>query len=614
MELLRRVPRALAVQHFQDPTDRAASRALQMAAPVQALVQYYLRWVQEPEHRNELLVNSVRAGPKQCSRVYRLARSCEEILHTAPVEVYVSNSATSKAMAFGSGKTDVIVLTISLVDYLSDDELLFVLGQQLGKVKANQVVYLTLAKALSTALKGIPALGGPLSSAANTLLVPWQRTAILTTDRAGLLCCQDLAAATRALTRLAWGFSPSSKGVDIARWILQSKELANQKDWGDTWKDQPALLRRILALAEFRSSPQWDRIFQDSWDPSDPFFPCHYCQDGAGLPDPGEPLGDLSCPSCHRSIPLDEIPCPSCNQPIPTPEGSRLADLPCPHCEKPYLDSDQAEYFRAQRGAGGPENPYRVLEVHPRVATQGIQRSFRSKISDLESRVFGLSPKDPVAEKIRLYRAFKTLSDPVRRAHWDAVRRLLGFWNAAKIFHPPDSRCDACRAPLAGPYCALCGQSAPGEAEAQKNLLGAIPAVERSRNSRFQRVNGGFFSHSQHQAKDSYYLGQVQDLDRPSAIQDLLRNLTDLENRSRPGTRCHFLLEVQGHFDRELFETLAQEPLLHPPIEPGTPFLTLLRPQEGGVCLEDVPAPEAPGTPYSSPLRALEEFLDRESS
>lgn len=568
---MRRIPRGLDVSHFQDQADRAATRALAVAAPVQALVRYYLRRVAEPEYRNQLLGNALRVTASQAPRVHRLARYCERILHTAPVEVYVSTSADVSAFTFGSGNTDVIVLTTALVDFVpDDDELLFLIGRQLGHVKADHVVYMTVAKAMGTALRGIPALGGALSSAVGFLMVPWERTAALTADRAGLLCCQDLVAAARAILKTTLGFTNTINSMNIAEFLDQARELERSGDWGDTWKSTPALGRRVRNLEDFRQAPSWDRIFEASWDPLAPRFPCYFCP-GAGVPpDLLRPLSSLRCQDCGRDLKIDEVPCPGCCDAIPVKPGQGLADLTCPTCERPFLPKEQRHLFRgALPDALVARSHYRVLGVHPSAPASGIRKAFREQVAPLEDRVAGVGGGDPVQEKIRLYAAFKALIDPKSRSQHDQMLehgRLLSAVleersGGPKLEELP--RCRHCDGSLRGPVCGLCGTRVEASGVSSGALLDDLSEqlrlLAKGGSGEFLTDPRASFDCAFHLGRRSLFFRRCQDLDRPGTIRQLLRSAADLAAASRPAALPAFYGVCEGRLDPDLFWQLVKD-------------------------------------------------------
>lgn len=578
----RRTPPGLDVSHFQVEEDRAATRALSVATPVQWAVRYYLRRVAEPEYRNQLLANAVRVTASQSPRLYHLAKHCESILHTAPIEVYVYNSPEATTFSFGSGQTDVIVITSTLADFIpDDDELLFLLGSQLGHVKADHVVYLTVAKALGTALRGIPALGSALSGAANFLLVPWERTATLTADRAGLLCSQNLVASGRAMAKMQLGFGDTVGKLDFEEFLRQARDLEREGDWGDTWKTQPALARRLRLLQEFYLSPQWARIFEGAWDPLSPRFRCFYCSGGGSPSSPSQPLSELTCRACGRDLMVEELPCPRCCAPLPVSAEQSLQDLHCKACDTDYMSPDLEARFRGELAQEAlRSSAYRTLGITPTATPAGLRRAFRDRMQGLENRVAGVGGGNPVEEKIHLYAAFKTLIDPRRRRQHDLrleFEQWLGEHAPSELDRP---RCGSCEAPRRGPICGLCGWK---EASTGEGTPGAwfgrfqevLQSFARADEGELLTENGGTFDLAFHRGRRALFFSRRKDLDRPGSLRNLLRAASETLTLARPGTQARFFALVEGHLDEPLLLRLLAD-------LPRALQLRLLVPSHGG--------------------------------
>jgi Zn-dependent protease with chaperone function len=123
----------------------------------------------------------------------------------------------------------VIVLNCGAVERLEEDELLFVIAHEMGHIKSGHVLYYQIASY-------IPRIGGMvgeftmgwgnlLTMGLQVALLHWQRTAELTSDRAGLLACQDKDAALRALMKLAGMPEKYAAKSNLPSFIQQATEF-----------------------------------------------------------------------------------------------------------------------------------------------------------------------------------------------------------------------------------------------------------------------------------------------------------------------------------------------------------------------------------------------------
>lgn len=100
-----------------------------------------------------------------------------------------------------------ITVSYGAIERLEKDELLFVLGHELGHIKSGHVLYyflaqnfkpiIEIASQMSLGLAGLA--GGGVQIALNY----WRRMSEFTSDRAGLLVCQDTKPCIRAMIKVA---------------------------------------------------------------------------------------------------------------------------------------------------------------------------------------------------------------------------------------------------------------------------------------------------------------------------------------------------------------------------------------------------------------------------
>ena len=79
----------------------------------------------------ELLGHGVKVGPAQFPRVHRIAKQCADTLGIATPTVYIVNSPVMNAATFGTNEESVIMIHSALIDAMSDQELLSVIGLSL---------------------------------------------------------------------------------------------------------------------------------------------------------------------------------------------------------------------------------------------------------------------------------------------------------------------------------------------------------------------------------------------------------------------------------------------------------------------------------------------------
>lgn len=138
---------------------------------------------------------AVRCGPNQYGTLYRILRESCEVLDMPEPELYLTSNPFPNAFA-GGVERPYITLRSSIVDTLTDEQLYHLIGHELGHIKANHILYMSVAQVMYPLLEmlGRRTLGlGDVASVALILaMYEWFRQAEITADRAGLLVCQSL--------------------------------------------------------------------------------------------------------------------------------------------------------------------------------------------------------------------------------------------------------------------------------------------------------------------------------------------------------------------------------------------------------------------------------------
>lgn len=202
--------------------------------------------------RGDLLGKGVRVGPKQFPSVHKLVTHCANALSVGVPHVYVVNSPVVNAYTFGTDDESFIVLHSSLVDTMTEAELLFVIGHETGHIQNKHVVYNT---ALILLQRMAELFIGPLILPAVVALNAWYRRAEITCDRAGLLCSQDLDSASRSFIKLAVGSKRLSDEVDMSEFLAQHDEAQSSVGrYMEAFQSHPYLPKRIKALQVFAES------------------------------------------------------------------------------------------------------------------------------------------------------------------------------------------------------------------------------------------------------------------------------------------------------------------------------------------------------------------------
>src|SRR5207245_11203618 len=165
----------------------------------------------------------VRVGPTQFPRLNQLYVDVVTSMDWPErPELFVSQTPFANAGAFGMDKP-FIVINSGTLKLLDDDELRNVLGHELGHVMSGHALYHTiLVLILNVSLGALPFLAGIAILPIQLALLEWFRKSELSSDRAGLLACQDPTASLRVNLKFAGGGDMAR--MDLNAFREQAKE------------------------------------------------------------------------------------------------------------------------------------------------------------------------------------------------------------------------------------------------------------------------------------------------------------------------------------------------------------------------------------------------------
>ena len=217
----------LSVEEFRHPSDRRATDALKKIPGFDKAIAKILEVGLERVHYIDNVASNLRVTPQMFGRMHKsLVWACK-ILEVTEPELYVTLDPVPNAWTFGHTKP-YITVTSGLIDMLSDEELFFVLGHELGHIKGGHVLYGTMARNIAAVVELLGeatfGIGALLGRGLVLALYEWYRCAELTCDRAALLCVQDLEPARATFMKLAGGTTRLAAEMDRDEFLRQVRE------------------------------------------------------------------------------------------------------------------------------------------------------------------------------------------------------------------------------------------------------------------------------------------------------------------------------------------------------------------------------------------------------
>jgi Zn-dependent protease with chaperone function len=214
----------LDVADFRHPNDARATDALAKVPGLDKVLAKILEYGLERLYYVDNVASNLRVTPRMFGRLHRSLTWACKILDVPEPELYVTVDSEANAFTYGHTKP-FITLTSGLVDLLSDEELFFVIGHEVGHIKSGHVLYGTMARNIAAVVSLIGqatfGLGALLGQGLVIALYEWYRCAELTADRAALLCVQDIEPARDTFMKLAGGVTRLAGEMDRDEFLRQ---------------------------------------------------------------------------------------------------------------------------------------------------------------------------------------------------------------------------------------------------------------------------------------------------------------------------------------------------------------------------------------------------------
>lgn len=259
-------------EDYEYPGERSALWALRKIPLLDKLVAEKIKLTVQTQVLPEMAGGCFCVSEKTCPTLYKLyLTACERLNMSPDVPFYVKAEFDYNAGMYGGAKP-LLMVHSSIINNYKEDELLFIIGHELGHLNSGHAIYNTIGANLAQLIQQIPAVGPVADMGIYYAFMAWYRMSEYTADRAGALAAGGTDAAIRGLAKFM--------GVDdrVGSCSFTTEALLKQNDsfelgnsnllakaatiYALSESTHPFTISRIKALNQWETSGEFDALIE----------------------------------------------------------------------------------------------------------------------------------------------------------------------------------------------------------------------------------------------------------------------------------------------------------------------------------------------------------------
>lgn len=175
-------------EDYMYPGEDSAFAALKKIPVLDQIAAAYLKYLTQIFTLPEVQGDCFRITKETCPAVYGIYQKALSRLDMEEEYPLFAKAAFDYNAYTTGGSKPYIVIHSSILKNMSEEELLFLLGHELGHIKSGHLIYYMIALQLNTIAANIPVAGSAVfATGIHYALMNWQRMQEFTADRAGVL-------------------------------------------------------------------------------------------------------------------------------------------------------------------------------------------------------------------------------------------------------------------------------------------------------------------------------------------------------------------------------------------------------------------------------------------
>jgi Zn-dependent protease with chaperone function len=326
---------------FQHPLDSKALVALKQVPALPTVLKFLSEKTTERFHHARRMSHSLRVNAQQYPSLYKKYVRMAQILDVQKLpSLFIEMKPVVNAYATGMENYSIVVAS-ALLDVMEDEEVMAILGHELGHVKCEHMLYNSMAHQLgalggmgASLLSEIPFLGKAITGGLGLALYEWSRKAELSCDRAALIAVQDVDAVASALAKFS-GYSKKyahemnldaiEQQADDYETLKQDSLLVNLVMLNELLATtHPYPVVRVREIRRYASSPEYAKILNGDYKREQPKL-----TDGTWSNAVVSTARFKNCTACSYPCNEDFVFCPNCQA------NTRDVKLHCSSCKQP---------------------------------------------------------------------------------------------------------------------------------------------------------------------------------------------------------------------------------------------------------------------------------------
>ncbi|WPF87048.1 M48 family metallopeptidase [Cyanobacterium aponinum AL20118] len=260
----------LKADHFRHPLDLEATNRLKQLPGLDLAIRGFLGGIAEDFFYLNNIASSIRISEKQLPDLHDLLISACEILDVEKPQLYIQQNPVPNAYTLAiRGQKPFIVIHTSLLDLLNPEEIKAVIAHELGHLKCEHGVYLSLANIMVLAAGLIPSWGTLVAQSLQSQLLQWVRCAEFSCDRSALLVVQKPEIVMSVLMKLAGGSPNLASKLNLSAFMEQVKDyrMMSNNELGRLLQEtqtaqltHPLPIIRAKEVEKWSNSPEYDQL------------------------------------------------------------------------------------------------------------------------------------------------------------------------------------------------------------------------------------------------------------------------------------------------------------------------------------------------------------------